>query len=174
MNARFSQSCSGNAEKRELLNLYIESRDEIEELAERIIRLRARAEKITSTLSRTPGCGSSELISDKVQRYISEALALEEAYSRRIDQNLAMLGALESAIDRLPKPRYRQLMRMKYIDGASWEEIASAMNYSPRHLQREMDRLLSMLDLPDARAFTAIGAPEKSRRRTSPDVALYH
>ena len=79
MNPRLSKSGTGNAEKRELLNMYIESRDEIEDLAERIVRLRARAEKITSTLSQTPGCGSSELIPDKVQKYIGEALALEDA-----------------------------------------------------------------------------------------------
>ncbi len=160
---------NSNSQKRELLNMYAESRDEIEDLAERIVRLRARAEKLTSTLSPTPGCGSSELVSDKVQRCISEALVLEDVYSRRIDENLAMLDALEAAIERLPKPRYRRLMRMKYIDGASWEEVAAALNYSPRHLQREMERLISMLELPEAYAPN-----EKSRRSMSRDVAIYH
>ena len=131
------------ARKKALLEMYAESRDEVEDLAERIIRMRTQAERMTVTLSHTPHAVGE--VSDKVQRCVSEALALEELYERRMEENLSLLARLEKAIDRLPRPMYRRLIRLKYLDGYSWEDVADALGVSSRQLQRKVDRLIDMM-----------------------------
>lgn len=55
-------------------------------------------------------------------------------YSRKIDAKIAELldarQVVENVIERLDDRRYRQLLRARYIEGKTWEQIAVDMNYS--------------------------------------------
>ena len=77
--------------------------------------------------------------SQSVQDSIGNAVAWRDKYQRlidaRLDELLNLRGCIEDAITGLP-PQERQLMRLRYIDGLRWEQIAVELNYSYRQVLR--------------------------------------
>jgi len=138
----------GTDKKREFLAMYIENRREIEYIVERIVRLRAQAEKMTASLRETPGSIGFAPGMDSLQNCMGEIMEQEQRYLRRMQQNLQLLGAMEDAIDSLSRPFHRQLLRMRFIDGAEWPVIADTLGYTPRHLQRELEKAILLMVLP--------------------------
>lgn len=51
------------------------------------------------------------------------------------------------ALARLPSPRARTMMEMRYLSGLTWEEIARAMHISPRSVLRMHQRALRLVDI---------------------------
>ncbi len=49
-------------------------------------------------------------------------------------RNTDMLNAINEYIR---NPRYRELLRLRFCEGATYEQIAEAVNYSPQHVKRE-------------------------------------
>ena len=79
---------------------------------------------------------------------IGEAVARRETYQnlidRKLDELLALREQIESAIQGLPAEE-RRLMRLRYIDGLTWEKIAVALHYSIQHVWREHGRILQKM-----------------------------
>lgn len=48
-------------------------------------------------------------------------------------RNSDMLNAINEYIR---NPRYRELLRLRMCEGATYEQIAEAVNYSPQHVKR--------------------------------------
>lgn len=63
---------------------------------------------------------------------IGSAVARRDKYQRMIDRKLDKLIALrreiESAVAALP-PKDRYLIRLRYIDGLRWEDVAAELHY---------------------------------------------
>lgn len=49
---------------------------------------------------------------------------------RKIDELHAVKAEIESVIERVPDERYRRLLRGRYLEQHTWEQIAVDMNYS--------------------------------------------
>ena len=47
-------------------------------------------------------------------------------------KNSAMMAAIEEYVH---NPQYRELLRLRYCDGLTYEEISEAVNYSPQHVK---------------------------------------
>ena len=54
----------------------------------------------------------------------------------KLREYILLRSEIETAIGNLAEPRDRELMRRRYIEGQSWEEIAVAMSYSINHIWR--------------------------------------
>lgn len=54
----------------------------------------------------------------------------------KLRKYIFLRSEIETAIGNLAEPRDRELMRRRYIEGQSWEEIAVAMSYSINHIWR--------------------------------------
>ena len=52
---------------------------------------------------------------------------------------------IESAIGKVPDPTARELLRFKYIDGLTWEEVYIKLNYSSAQTHRIHARALRMI-----------------------------
>jgi DNA-directed RNA polymerase specialized sigma24 family protein len=63
---------------------------------------------------------------EKISRMITE----------RIEESTALLVRIEAAINNLPDARERRLMRLKYIDGLKWAQVADVMGYEIRQVTR--------------------------------------
>ena len=76
---------------------------------------------------------------------IGEAVARRDKYQRLIDRKLDELISLreqiETAIESLP-PNDRRLLRLRYIEGMTWEQLAVEMNYNYRWVLRLHGRIL--------------------------------
>ncbi|MBQ2755536.1 MAG: hypothetical protein IJF27_02560 [Oscillospiraceae bacterium] len=143
-----NESANINDKKREFLSIYIENKREAEYMSERILRLRSEAERMTASLKDAPGRSGFAPGQDRLQNCITEIMVQEHRYLKRLETNLRLQGMLEEAIDSLPRPFQRQLLRMKFIDGAGWGEISDTMGYTSRHLQRMLEQVIARMKLP--------------------------
>lgn len=66
---------------------------------------------------------------DKIERSIQQKEKLIRLYEKKREALMAMLAEIESAIDVLT-PTERMLVRNRYIEGMTWEEVCVAMGYS--------------------------------------------
>lgn len=60
---------------------------------------------------------------------------------------VALCRQTEAAIDALPDGRQRLLLRLRYIDGRTWEQIAVRMGYSFRQILRMHGTALENMSL---------------------------
>ena len=104
---------------------------EVRDITERIICVRSQAERVTAALTGMPGGG---LRDDNIQSCVALLDELERRYVERLRETIRLLTAIEDGIDALPDERHRQVLRMRYIDGLGWEEIAERMGYTKRQI----------------------------------------
>lgn len=81
-------------------------------------------------------------------------------YKRKRAQLLGLKLKIEQAIDRVPDPLHAMILRYKYLDLKSIEQISELLGYSPRHMQRLHGAALEEFDLlfknPSGRAESAV------------------
>ncbi|MBR1689387.1 MAG: DUF1492 domain-containing protein [Oscillibacter sp.] len=117
-----------NQEKKRWLRQYLEVLDDQDELIEERKRWKAIATKITAAPSGMPGGGS--------ERGGENAMLQLAEISREIDAKAARARAvrtqIRACISRIPDARLRRLLRLRYISGLTFDEIAERMHYSWR------------------------------------------
>lgn len=84
-------------------------------------------------LTGMPCSGSGE--SRTAEALTVQHLTLLEHYRDKLTALAAEQLAIEQAIDTLGQQE-RMLMRYRYLDGLSWEEVCAAMHYSWRQVHR--------------------------------------
>ena len=115
-----------NAEKKAILLKY-------QAIERRIKRLQAekqgwmeKATAVNPVLSDMPKGGGT----DKIQNAVCRIADIEQQINREIDRQIDLRERIETAICAIPDGRLRDLMRYRYIDGLTWEQIAVTMNFS--------------------------------------------
>lgn len=91
-------------------------------------------------MPKAPGIG------DPVLGVVSQRLALEERYRLQLEKLASAQADIEDMIEGL-EPMTRKLMRHRYIEGLTWEEVCVAIGYSwsqthDRH-SKALDALLA-------------------------------
>lgn len=79
-------------------------------------------------LDETIGPTDSRFAEDAKQDIAKEKMRLCRAVSSLLKEK----RSIEHSIDDLPNANYALLLKYRYIDGCTWEEIAEQMNYSFR------------------------------------------
>lgn len=127
-------------DKATLQRIMIEYRS-IGNLERRIEALRETLERTTPQLDGMPH-GSDG--SDKMATITASIVDLEKKLDqRRVNCELEMQIA-ETVIDTLPDQQ-RLVMRLRYIEGLSWKQVAEKSNYDKRHCQRIHKRALERM-----------------------------
>lgn len=131
-------------ERDQWLLRYRQSWDELGYYRERVIELEALATHITATLSPTAGVsGSGE--SHRLEGVACRIAAAKQEYAARTHGALDALLAIESAISAVPDARYRRLLRLRYIDGLQWSDVARELHCSRSGVfQHREDALLAI------------------------------
>lgn len=115
----------------------------IDRLIEERERLRVRAEKVTQTISDMPkgsdGDGRNEAIIKMID--LGEKLTAEIAEYYNVGESV------RNAIDSLEKEEHKLLLRYRYIDGYTFEQIAVMMNYSWRQIHRLHSEALNLVNV---------------------------
>lgn len=132
-----------NAEKKAILLEY-------QAIERRINRLQAekqgwmeKATAVTPVLSDMPKGGGT----DKIQNAVCRIADIEADINREIDRQIDLRARIETAICAIPDGRLRDLMRYRYMDGITWEQIAVEMHYSYVHICRMHGRALAIIML---------------------------
>lgn len=116
---------------KEFLKSYCEFEQRIDQRLDEHARLKARAERITSTISEMPkyhGLSREDIIVKKVQLEID----IEEDLQRYKN----MRKRVEDVISKLSNLKMQVVMRYRYINGLTFEDIALSLGNDVRHIYR--------------------------------------
>ena len=125
-------------------------------LTKEVEQLELRLEEMESTMydPRIPagdGMPHASGVSDPTGRIVLQKDAIFERYKAKRQQLTDMLIEIEDYMEALT-PTERMLVRYKYMDGLTWEEVAVAMSYSWTHTHRIHSKALITLGIEMAKA----------------------
>lgn len=120
-------------EKKEFLSRYLKVLAEEKDIREEIAYWESKAQKVTASWSAVPSGGKG---SDKVQMGAIKVAELRESLMDKINQLAAVRIEIERAIGTVQDDTQRRLLRRKYINGLTLEQIAVEMHYSYVHTCR--------------------------------------
>ncbi len=133
-----------NKDKKKWLLEYRKLDQDIERDMEELQRWKSRAEKITSSVSDMPKGGNQ---GDRLQLAVDRICELEERLNGKIDAAVKRRKEMEAAIATVEDRTLQLLLRYRYIDGMTWEQIAVKMNYDYRWTLRLHGRALTRLTI---------------------------
>ena len=115
-----------NREKKEWLKRYKELDEEINSLLREQEQWRALLMRVTPAYSLTVRGDSDPHSRENI---ISRICELEDEINATIDKRLDVRAEISAAIDRVPNDRQRTRLRLRYIEGRKWDDIAERMYY---------------------------------------------
>lgn len=131
-------------EKIKYLNQYRYLNKEIDRKIESLENWKNKILNVTSTLSDMPKSNKrSDVISDGIA-IISE---IEDTINKEIDNLINLKKEIENKIDQVEDPKLRELLKCRYLDCKSWEEIAYKNNITWRHVYRLHEKALDEIKI---------------------------
>lgn len=83
----------------------------------------------------------------------------KDAKQRKLDVEKNRLAELiaqaDAAIDTIPDPKIRRVLKLYYLENFSTKEVAEKMNYTVQHVNRLMNKGLEMVQLPEDEVIPA-------------------
>lgn len=135
-----------NSEKKQRLQRYIQLQRETDRLYDEINRLQSQAEKVTAVLSAEPKASSGKDRMAVVDDIVDKKRQLEE----KVREAFAARSAIVQAINTVRSPLHRRVLEWRYLNGATWEQIAANERISYHHLvARVHSTALSMVNWPE-------------------------
>lgn len=128
--------------KYELRN-YRDLREELDYLHEQITELRLSMTAPKNQVITGMPSGSSA-VSDKIGEVVAKAERLEKRYIKKYYDLLSRLEQIENEIDKL-EPKERLIIRYKYIQGMTWEDVAEKMSWSVSKVHKAHKKILQKI-----------------------------
>lgn len=111
------------------LDKYIHLRFELENIEERILRLKS-AEEFATSAKETAGCGSHQTNPNRMSDAVIQRLDYEQKMRGKIADIMKQLTAIDDAINAVADPLERECLRLRYCEQGEknrhkrWEDIA--------------------------------------------------
>lgn len=122
--------------KKEYLNQYLIAYKEAERIGSDIARLRMRyALPSAIQYSDMPKSHNTE---HDLSDYMAKVDQLERELNAKLDACIGIERRIRVDIDRMDDGKERELLRLRYIDGLTWERIAEVMNHSDRYVRGKL------------------------------------
>lgn len=121
-----------NAQKKKILNSYRAIDRQIRELEARSVIIRDDYMLRSPSLDGMPKGSGSHDLADYIE-------CIDESYKKireLIKAKYAALDMITEEIEKLPKESEKLLLRLRYIEGYTFERVAVEMSYSWRHTLR--------------------------------------
>lgn len=119
-------------EKKAWLNRYHLAGLAIRRLTGEIARWEAQAAALTARYGET----SSSAGEDPLQRAVEKMLELRDELAQELQRQMVLRREIEEAIRGVEDERLRELLRLRYLEGMTWEGVAERMGYSCRQVTR--------------------------------------
>lgn len=136
-----------NQEKKAFLNRYREAINEIDSITEEMAHIRSNAMRITPVITDMPKGGYG------VNNRIQEAIEQLESCANRIQIRVNILHGemqkVEKTIDTVEDETLKALLRYRYINGYTWEQIAVKMHFSYQWVCELHGRALNQIKIVD-------------------------
>jgi len=131
-------------EKIKYLNQYRYLNKEIDRKIESLEFWRNKILNITGTLSDMP---KSNKRSDTIADGIATINDIEKTINQEIDELIELRKEIEDKINAVDDPKLRELLKCRYLDCKSWEEIAYKNNITWRHVYRLHEKALDEIKI---------------------------
>lgn len=83
---------------------------------------------------------SGGVLPDTTADVVAKMWELAQRLAERLNQLIALRAEIEGWLEEF-EPEERRMLRLYYVDGLTWEEVAERVGYSSRHLSRKIKRL---------------------------------
>lgn len=113
--------------KKEFLNQYRNAEREIAIKLDEIVRLREMATKVTQVLTPDKVKGGME---NRREESIAKIVDMEKEIGVSIDNLKKIREQVECAINAIPDANQRDVLRLRYLNGKTWEQIAVQLEFS--------------------------------------------
>lgn len=132
-----------NEEKKAILKQYIRLEKRIARMLDEKKKWEEKAEAISPVYSDMPKAGGC----DKIQNAVCQIVDLEQDINREIDSQVDLRRRIEAAVKQIDDEKLRDIVRYKYIDGMTWEQVSESMELDERWVKRLHVRAIQKLTL---------------------------
>ena len=94
-----------------------------------LMALRSATERTNSVLRKTPR-GTAE--TDHLEEQLDKITEFERRYAAELIAAMELIVEVDGYLRQLPR-RHEDVMRLRYIDGREWKDVARELNYSEAH-----------------------------------------
>ena len=106
---------------------------------------RVRAETVSPASPRLDGMPRSNFAANRLEDKVARMIELERLLKKNIKKAQKEAAEIERAIQTLALPRDRELMRLKYLEGLTWEEVSEKLDISRQWATSLHGRILKEL-----------------------------
>ena len=121
-----------SAEKKTWLNRYCLAGLAVQRLTEEIARWEAQAVALTARYGEASGSSGE----DSLQRAVEKMLELRDELAAELRRQLTIRREIAEAIRALEDERLRELLRLRYLEGLTWDKVAERMECSQQWIHR--------------------------------------
>ena len=119
-------------DKKEYLQQYKVIDNYIASQVEELEKWKALSTKVTPTYSDMPKGSGGE---DKIQSAVENIIEIQKQLNQSIDKFINLKKDILSRLDAVEDISLRMLLKYKYIDGLTFEQIADKMQYCDRNIK---------------------------------------
>lgn len=113
----------------------------VNQLEDKLLELDTRVTKVTSSLTGMPKASGEP---DKIPFLVSRIIEVQKEINEVLERAYRKVADIEKAIEVLPS-RERYLIRARYVELKTWEQIAVDMNYSWKQVHRIHSAALKLI-----------------------------
>lgn len=128
---------------KEELKEYIEVKREIEIIGEKIEFLESKKTSIKSQIITDMPRGEAE--QDRLGQLLIQIEELIDLYNEKQDKLLKQQLKIEKCIDKLEDSIDRNIMRLRYLEGYTWERMCVLLNYSWNGIHKKHRKILEKI-----------------------------
>lgn len=128
---------------KEELKEYIETKREIEIIEEKIEFLESKKTSIKSQIITDMPRGEAE--QDRLGQLLIQIEELIDSYNEKQDKLLKQQLEIEKCIDKLEDSIDRNIMRLRYLEGYTWERMCVLLNYSWNGIHKKHRKILEKI-----------------------------
>ena len=129
---------------KEELKSYIENKREIEIIKDKLIYLEEKKTSIKSMIINDMP-KSCNIENDMIGNLLADIEDLINIYKEKELNLIKQQIKIEKAISKLDDPIDRNIVRLKYLDGHTWEKICVILNYSWNGIHKKHRKILEKI-----------------------------
>lgn len=107
-------------------------------------RILSRLTRMTASATRMPHGGGD---TDQLTNGVAKIIELEKEIDAKVDKLVELRREIEAGIETVDSSTQRRLLKLRYIDGMTWERVAVEMNYSYMQVCRLHGKALNALKM---------------------------